>query len=76
MNTEMSEQFKKAVKKAALALEGTPDSKIFLEEPFDGFFVALEAREEVFATFDPKELIGKGGKEILVFCENLLGRKE
>lgn len=76
MNIKISRQFIKAVKEAALKFDQTANPKVFLEKPFGGFFIAQEAQEEVFATFNHKDLIGKEGENILVFCESLLGRKQ
>ncbi len=74
MSVKMSEQFREAVKKAALTL-GETNPKVYLEKPFGGFFVSFEAQGEVFTTFKSLDLIEKEGKDILVTCESFLGKK-
>lgn len=74
MGIEMSEQFREAVKKAALTLDET-NPKAYLENPFGGFFVSFEAQGEVFATFKSLDLLGKEGENIVVICESFLGKK-
>jgi len=71
----MSEQFRIAAREAALKLGETTDARVFLEKPFSGFFVTQERKGNPFTTFSSKDLFGKEGENILVFCESLLGQK-
>lgn len=78
MEITMSEFFLPAIKNAAVKLD-EKNEQVFLEKPFDGFYVTLvnqsTEQEKIYQTFKSQDLLGKDGPDIIVVCNSLLGPK-
>jgi len=68
----------RAAKDAAIQMFRNNERLVFLEPPFDGFYVSAEIlnEEDCFKIFTPQELqINGEEREIYLYCENIWGKK-